>query len=111
MTQKRKIVFLFPGQGAQYPGMGKDFAAQYSEARQIIEQAEDILKRKLKNIIFDGPEDVLTETGNSQVAIFLISNAILKVIQKLFPGFQPAICSGRKFRGIYCFDCFAKNLF
>ena len=43
MTHGKKIAFIFPGQGAQYPGMGKDFSAQYSEARQIFEEAEDIL--------------------------------------------------------------------
>ena len=54
MPQKRKIAFLFPGQGAQYPGMAKDFFDHYAIARQTFEEADDRLHRKLSAIIFDG---------------------------------------------------------
>lgn len=92
--QAHKIAFLFPGQGSQYPGMGKDFAAAYPEARQTFEEAEDLLGRKLTSFIFEGPEDVLTETRNSQVAIYVMSIAILRVVNRLFPDLIPAVCGG-----------------
>lgn len=94
MKKYNKIAFIFPGQGAQYPGMGKDFYEHYTQAKETVEEAEDILGRSLKKIIFDGPESELTETRNSQVAIFVISMAILRVLQKQFPDIQPSFCAG-----------------
>lgn len=90
----RKIAFLFPGQGAQYCGMGKDFVVQYPEARQTFEEADDILGRKLSKVVFEGPEALLTETRNSQAAIFVNSLAILNTLRKLYPEIQPSVCSG-----------------
>jgi [acyl-carrier-protein] S-malonyltransferase len=94
MNKNKKIAFLFPGQGAQYVGMGKDFVENFPMAKQTLEEADDILGRKLSKIILDGPEDVLTETKNSQTAIYVISQAILRVLQKQFPQLQPSICAG-----------------
>lgn len=91
---KKKIAFLFPGQGAQYPGMGKDFANTYSEARYVFEEANEILQRNLSKIIWEGSEAALTETKNSQVAIYVTSMAILKVIYSLFPNLLPYVTSG-----------------
>lgn len=88
------MAFIFPGQGAQYAGMGKDFFHQYSEAKQAFEEAEDILRRKLTSIIFEDSDSSLNTTFNSQVAIFVNSIAILRVIQKLFPNIKPYITSG-----------------
>lgn len=90
----KKLAFIFPGQGAQYPGMGKDFAAAYPEARQTFEEAEDLLGRKLTQTIFEGPENVLTETRNSQVAIYIVSIALLRVLEKQFPHLVPYVCAG-----------------
>lgn len=94
MTTYRQIAFLFPGQGAQYPGMGKDIASKYPTARMTIEEADDILNRKLSSIIFQGPEAVLTETKNSQAAIFVVSMALVRVLNELFPKVQPQVCAG-----------------
>lgn len=94
MSTDGHIVFLFPGQGVQYPGMGKDFVEHYPIARHTFEEAEDILQRKLTSLIFTGPENVLTETRNSQVAIYLVSIAILRVLETLFPSLKPSICAG-----------------
>jgi len=89
-----KIAFIFPGQGAQYPGMMKDFLNSYAIARQTFEEADDILGRNLSEIILNGPEDLLTETRNSQTGIYVASIAVLRVIQELFPEFAPSVCAG-----------------
>lgn len=86
--------FIFPGQGAQYPGMGKDFVAAYAPARQTLELADDILGRKLSDIVLNGTEDVLKETKNSQIGIYVISIAILRTMQELFPEIMPSFCAG-----------------
>ncbi len=89
-----KCAFLFPGQGAQYPGMGKDFYDTFPIARQTFEEADDLLKRKLSSIIFGDNEVLLTETRNSQPAIFVVCMAILRVIALEFPDIKPKVCSG-----------------
>lgn len=94
MTQHKKIAFLFPGQGSQYPGMGRDFVDSFPQARLVFEEADDILKRKISTLILEGPETELTQTKNSQVAIFVTSIALLRVVQHLFPAIKPAFCSG-----------------
>ena len=94
MSKHKKIAFLFPGQGAQTVGMGKDFWVQYSCARAVFEEGDDILGRSLSKIIFEGPSEVLTETRNSQTGIYLTSMALLKVIQEQFPEITPSVCSG-----------------
>lgn len=90
----QKIAFLFPGQGAQYPGMGKDFVETFPLAQEILEEADDLLKRNLSKIILEGPENTLTETKNSQVAIYVISYAILRIIQQEYPHIKPSVCAG-----------------
>lgn len=94
MANYRNIAFIFPGQGAQYPGMGKDFFTQYSICKNTFEEAEDILKRNLSDIIFNGPEDVLKETKNSQVAIYVFSIALVRLLEQLFPALVPQVCAG-----------------
>ncbi len=89
-----KYAFLFPGQGAQYPGMGKDFAQKYSIARETYEEADELLGRFLSKTIFEGPQEELTKTKNSQPGIYVTSIAILRVIQELFPEKVPAITAG-----------------
>jgi [acyl-carrier-protein] S-malonyltransferase len=89
-----KKAFIFPGQGAQVVGMGKDFYENFAVSKQIFEKAEDLLKYKLKDIIFNGPKDVLTLTQNSQLAIFVNSIAILAAIENINPSFIPQICAG-----------------
>lgn len=90
---KRKA-FIFPGQGAQYVGMGQDFAKNFKTACYVFEEANDILGRNLSKIIFEGPEATLTETQNSQVAIYVNSMAILAVIQEQHKGFKPKMTAG-----------------
>lgn len=90
----RKIAMLFPGQGAQYPGMGKDFAETFAVARETFQEADDILQESLSKIIFEGPEGELTKTKNSQLAIFVVSAAILRSVQSQFPELKPSVCAG-----------------
>lgn len=91
---EKKIAFLFPGQGSQRVGMGKDFYDEFAIARQTLEEANDTLQRNLTKIIFEGPDELLTETANSQVALFAVSIAILRVIQQLSPSLQPSYAAG-----------------
>ena len=86
--------FLFPGQGAQAPGMGKDFCEAFEIARSTFEEADDLLSFNLSKIIFEGPEDLLTETRHSQLAIFVESIALLRVLQQQIPGLLPDVCAG-----------------
>ncbi|MFH1246116.1 MAG: ACP S-malonyltransferase [Candidatus Omnitrophota bacterium] len=75
------IAYIFPGQGAQYTGMGKDFYAQSPQARAIFEQADQILGFELSQLIFSGPIEQLTQTVNCQAAIFTASIAYLNTLQ------------------------------
>ena len=76
-----KTAFLFPGQGAQTVGMGKDIYEKYEEAREIYNKAEEITGVKVKEICFNGPEEELMKTENTQIAILTTSLAILKVLE------------------------------
>ncbi len=93
MSKYKKIACLFPGQGSQYPGMGKDFVKEFSAARMTFEEADDLLKCRLSTIILEGPESTLTQTKNSQTGIFVTGMAIFRVVQELFE-LRPFICAG-----------------
>lgn len=105
----RKAAFLFPGQGAQYPGMGKDFWKEYAVVRETFEEADEVLQRKLSHIVFEGPEKLLTETRNSQLGIYVCSIAILRLLQQLFPQIAPRFASGLSL-GEYSALCAAQHL-
>lgn len=89
----KKIAFLFPGQGAQYPGIAKDFVNNFSAARLTLEEADKVLNRPISDIILNGPEYLLTQTQNSQVAIYTASIAILRVVEELYE-LCPFVCTG-----------------
>ena len=79
---KPKKAFLFPGQGAQKVGMGKDIYEQYEVARKIYDQAEEISGMPIKQMCFEGPEELLNKTENTQMAIFVTSLAELEVLKQ-----------------------------
>ena len=84
----KKVGFLFPGQGSQYVGMGKDFSDRFPAARQVFEEANEALGYNLATLCFQGPEEDLKLTANTQPAILTTSIAALRVIQgerELFP--------------------------
>lgn len=90
----KKFAFLFPGQGAQYPGMGKDFYTSFQVAKETFQEADDLLSFHLSKIAFEGPEGLLTETRHSQCALFVVSVALLRTLGSQFPDAIPSICSG-----------------
>lgn len=87
-----KIGFLFPGQGAQYVGMGADLAHQYPEARAVFAEADAALGFPLSELCFAGPEEELTLTANTQPAILAASVACWEVLKRY--GVEPAVTAG-----------------
>jgi [acyl-carrier-protein] S-malonyltransferase len=76
-----KSAWLFPGQGSQYAGMGKSLADKYSQARATFEEADDALGLHLSRLCFEGPEEELKLTENTQPAILAVSVAMNRVLQ------------------------------
>jgi len=87
-----KIAFIFPGQGSQVVGMGKDLAERYPIARQTFEEADEALGYKLSQICFEGPEEQLRLTEITQPAILTASIAALRVIETRMP--KPSFVAG-----------------
>jgi len=77
-----KIAFVFPGQGAQAVGMGRDIYEHDADAKAIFEQADKALGFSLTDMIFNGPEDVLKQTVHTQPALLTVSTAFLKLVEK-----------------------------
>ena len=80
-NNKEKRAFLFPGQGAQYVGMGKEIYNKYEEAKKIYDKAEKISEMPIRKICFEGPEEDLNKTENTQMAIFITSLAMLEILK------------------------------
>jgi len=76
------VAFVFPGQGSQYVGMGRDFYEKYSEVRELFRTAEEILGWKPEEIIFGGEEEKLKQTSLTQPSLYLVSYALFKVWEK-----------------------------
>jgi [acyl-carrier-protein] S-malonyltransferase len=74
--------FLFPGQGSQKVGMGKDLADAFAPAREVFQEVDDALSQKLSKLMWEGPESDLTLTENAQPAIMALSLAVVRVLEK-----------------------------
>src|SRR5258708_30288173 len=85
MSATSPIAFLFPGQGSQVVGMGKELAANYPVARQTFEEADEALRYKLSQLCFEGPEDKLKLTEITQPAILTVSVAAYRVLRERGP--------------------------
>ena len=87
-----KIAFVFPGQGAQAVGMGKDAYDTIEAARIAIDRADEALGFSLSELIFDGPEEQLKQTANTQPALLAVSVALLEAFKR--HGIQPDYVAG-----------------
>lgn len=83
-NEKFFMIFTFPGQGSQFVGMGKSLYDEFSVARNVFDEVDDILGRKLSHLIFNGPIEKLTITENAQPAIMAVSIATLRVMKHVF---------------------------
>jgi [acyl-carrier-protein] S-malonyltransferase len=92
MTHHSPIAFLFPGQGSQALGMGKELAERYPVAQRTFDEADDALGYKLSQLCFEGPEDQLRMTEVTQPAILTASIAAWRVLQE--KGFKPNYVAG-----------------
>jgi [acyl-carrier-protein] S-malonyltransferase len=75
-----KRAFVFPGQGSQQPGMGRDLAEAFAPARLLFEEVDDALSQHLSRLMFEGPESDLTLTENAQPALLAASLAVIRVL-------------------------------
>jgi [acyl-carrier-protein] S-malonyltransferase len=74
--------FIFPGQGSQSVGMGRDLAAAFAAAREVFDEVDEVLKQRLSKLMFEGPGDELTLTENAQPALMAVSLAVTRVLAK-----------------------------
>ncbi len=89
-TRRSEAAFLFPGQGAQAVGMGRELYDSSTAARDVFDKIDDALSRPLTEIMFEGPEDELRQTVNAQPAIMAVSLACIKAMEdELGPKYMP----------------------
>ncbi len=92
--QSQNTAFVFPGQGSQTIGMGRELAARYPVAKKIFEETDSVLGFALSKVMWDGPEADLNDTINTQPALYVHSLAAYRVFTSTFPDFRPATLAG-----------------
>lgn len=90
----KTTAFVFPGQGSQAVGMGRDLAAVYSVAQKTFEEADSALGFSLSKLMWEGPAEELNDTVNTQPALYTHSVAAYRVFCELFPDFKPVSVAG-----------------
>lgn len=88
----KRVAFMFPGQGSQAVGMGREIYDTYPPAQELFDQTNELLGKDLLEIMFSGPEETLTETENAQPALLLTSVAMQQVL--IAEGIQPVMTIG-----------------
>lgn len=107
MTQK-KVAFLFPGQGSQFVGMGRELYENFEFARTIFDTADQVLERPLTQLCFEGPESDQVPTSNQQPLLYTVSMAALAVLQQA--GISPSAAAGHslgEYGALACADVFS----
>ena len=89
MTEPAKVAYVFPGQGSQFVGMGRDLYDSFSSAKAIFEQADQVLEFPLSRLCFEGPEEELRLTINAQPALVTVSYACLEAISEASHSLPP----------------------
>ena len=89
-----KRAIIFPGQGSQIVGMGKDFAEAIPECKALFDQANDILGYDLKKICFEGPQEELNKSNHAQLGIFVASAAAFQALTLKHPDFEYDVLAG-----------------
>jgi len=97
MVDWSTVAFMFPGQGSQVVGMGKDIAEAYPVARQTFDQADQFLGFSLSDLCFNGSSDDLSDTINTQPALYVCGIATLRALQSEHPEAVPAFAAGHSF--------------